>query len=482
MLSMRSDTRLRPIAHEFSQARLGDERRTKRLIRIAEALEKDPVASFPDAMDSVAELEALYRFVNNEAFALQEVLESPANAAFKRARQEECVIAVHDSTQFTFSTERDGFGATTHGQIANGFLAHASLLVAERDGTPMGIAYAETWTRSGAKERNRRRSKQLSMTDPTRESLRWGRGVHAVQEGLGGQVSVVHVADAESDVFEFISQMLEADAAFVIRSGRPTRPIESEGIECTIQEAADSVAERYRRKIELSPREHSKTQARIRSKRHPARAARSTSIAAGAVEVVIPRPNGSQATMPDLVVSCVHVWEPTPTKGQPPVEWTLLTNQPVTTREELARVIDIYRKRWLIEEYFKALKSGCAIERRQVGSYEGLVKVLGIFMPIAYRLLLVRHLADRQPDADATRAFSETELYIMANAPSNRGMPPPTTVELALLHLARLGGHLRNNGKPGWQTLGRGYEKLRILLEGWELATKHPHTQKCDQS
>jgi hypothetical protein len=39
-----------------------------------------------------------------------------------------------------------------------------------------------------------------------------------------------------------------------------------------------------------------------------------------------------------------------------------------------------------------------------------------------------------------------------------------------MLAIAKLGGHLKRNGDPGWITLGRGYERLLILEEGWKLA------------
>jgi hypothetical protein len=36
--------------------------------------------------------------------------------------------------------------------------------------------------------------------------------------------------------------------------------------------------------------------------------------------------------------------------------------------------------------------------------------------------------------------------------------------------LAALGGHLRSNGPPGWMVLGRVFEKLLVLEQGWAAA------------
>ena len=55
----------------------------------------------------------------------------------------------------------------------------------------------------------------------------------------------------------------------------------------------------------------------------------------------------------------MHVFELGPPAGAPAVEWLLLTTLPVDTPEALAFVVDSYRARWVIEEYFKALKTGC---------------------------------------------------------------------------------------------------------------------------
>jgi hypothetical protein len=37
----------------------------------------------------------------------------------------------------------------------------------------------------------------------------------------------------------------------------------------------------------------------------------------------------------------------------------------------------------------------------------------------------------------------------------------------ALRAVAQLGGHIRNNGPPGWQVLGRGYESLLLVQLEW---------------
>jgi hypothetical protein len=40
--------------------------------------------------------------------------------------------------------------------------------------------------------------------------------------------------------------------------------------------------------------------------------------------------------------------------------------------------------------------------------------------------------------------------------------------------LARLGGHLRQNGPPGWLTLGRGFRNFCEIERGWIAAMTPP--------
>ena len=103
-------------------------------------------------------------------------------------------------------------------------------------------------------------------------------------------------------------------------------------------------------------------------------------------------------------------------------------------------------------------------------SYDSLCKVLAILAPIAWRLLYLRGLARQAPKGRATRAFSSTDLQLLCRASATRGCGRPKNIGDALALLARLGGHLKSNGPPGWHTLGRGYEKLLLLRIGWQLA------------
>ena len=169
-------------------------------------------------------------------------------------------------------------------------------------------------------------------------------------------------------------------------------------------------------------------------------------------------------------MNVLRVFEPSPPEGQAPVEWLLLTTEPVASISQILRVVDFYRDRWLVQEFFKALKTGCSLEKRQSGSYQALLKVTALLVPIAYRLLLLRSLERKNPQGPALAFFDAVDLHLMRMDDATRGMPEIDSLATALSYLARMGGHLKHNGPPGWITLGRGFEKLLSLRKGWELA------------
>ena len=191
----------------------------------------------------------------------------------------------------------------------------------------------------------------------------------------------------------------------------------------------------------------------------------------------------AHAPEPELTLHVVRVWEPKPPAGAPAVSWMLYTSEPIATKEQLLAVVDYYRSRWVVEEFFKALKTGCAFEKRQLESYSALSIALAVFLPIAWRLLIARSLCRLDPDAPATTVASKVQLTLLRHKLKLRALPATgaTLRSRASLRdaIAKLGGHLKRNGPPGWLTLGSGFESLLLMEAGWRAAMDAP---RSDQS
>ncbi len=134
----------------------------------------------------------------------------------------------------------------------------------------------------------------------------------------------------------------------------------------------------------------------------------------------------------------VHVFESRAPRGEPSVEWFLLTNLPIDSAQAITFAVDCYRARWSIEEFFKALKTGCLFERRQLESAHSLLNALAILTPVAWRLLLLRHLARPR----AGNQCSHPQAAGGPQAVAKKPIPAKPSARDAMLALAALGGLL----------------------------------------
>lgn len=452
----------------MGSADFGDKRLSVRLPKLVERLSQAPEKSFPSLLNE-GELEGAYRFFANEAVTPDRILAPHVAATVDRVEEARVALAIHDTTMMAFDPDgaRVGLGRSrAKGQV---FFAHVTLAVAA-DGTrrPLGALAMRGYVRTdepGECERDR--------------WLEQMQGVEGRIEGGAPSATIIHVADREADTYPLLATLAVNGSHFVIRMKHNRRLIPDGDAGSTwLREAARADCKvQAKRKVALSVRRpEGRNPIQVRS--HPSRAERETDLSIGTTCVFVDRPARLDRGLPEaLPLNVVRVWEPNPPAGQEPVEWILLTTEPVGTSEEILKVVDWYRARWTIEELFKALKTGCAYEKRQIETYKGLLKVLAVFLPIAYHLLLLRSLARRSEAVPAHLALTRVQLQVLAAAVESPLPEKPTATD-ALLAIARLGGHLKRNGDPGWIVLTRGYHTLLTLAHGWRLAK----VERSDQS
>jgi hypothetical protein len=467
-----------PSAEEFAGADLGDLRRSRRLQRIVLSLQTDPAQSFPKAAGSDAELEATYRLLRNEAVTPEAIIAPHHAMTCQRATGYETVLAVHDTTELRFPGESHREGLGRLGQKGQGFFAHVSLGVApDQTRLPLGVLHCESLFR--AHQARGKRSHRSLRDDPDNESKRWHRGVDEAERRVAGRVDLVHLMDREGDAYELLAHMRRDQRRFIVRSAhdRVVTQLAADGrTRSTVSAAAARVTAIVEREVPLSRRGAPRTPSMRRH--HPPREYRVARLAFRAVTVDLVRPNQLPVTLPaSLSVNVVLVQEVDPPPDQPEVSWTLLTSEPVQSAAEILRVVDWYRSRWTIEEYFKALKLGCAYEARQLESRRTLLNALAIMLPIAWRLLTLRNLARLDGDRPATTVLPRTQVDVLVATCKGR-LPPAPTLRQAMLAIAGRGGHIKANGEPGWQVLGRGYHDLLLLELGWVAA----QASRTDQS
>jgi hypothetical protein len=444
---------VRSAVDELEGVDLGDARLEARVRRIAAALEKNPAAGFPAAVGTVADREAFYRLLGNERVEMDALLAPHAVQTVARAKVlGERPLVVIDKTSFVFPGETEREGLDQLGKNRHGLDAFCALAVSPRR-QPLGVLAIEPLD----KAQGRARASEWEVTVDAAASH-----IEALRP--------VYVMDREADAYALFTSLVTKGRDFVVRVASDRWVHEHEG---AVPEMLRAIAERapiaLTRQVKLS-RRTAVGKAPDARRRHPPRDGRDAELQLRACTIVLPRPRKLPHSLPaSLSIQLVQVIEEKPPAGIEPVEWLLFTTLPANTGDEIAAIVDTYRARWTIEEYFKALKSGCNYEKRQLESRHTLLNALGILAPLAWRLLALRSVAD-DPGTPATAVLEADEIHVLKKLSRDIKLADRPTAAQAFYAIARLGGHFPQNGRPGWKVLWTGFQKLLDRVEGYRLA------------
>ena len=464
------------IRTEFIESNLGDKRLTKRLLSIVSSVIESPEKSFPEAFGSSAELEGFYRFVENPYIEIKDILEPHKQATLNRmCNKNNDIIIAHDSSEFVFSGKRRDLGTTSLGKSAS-FFGHFSLAISASDREPLGTLGLHCFKRGEKISPYALRKKGiLTQTQSRRlpsEKQRWNDAIDSISKLSESAKNAIHVCDSETDSYALLADLSNKEHRFIVRGCYDRALVNGKHLR---EEFAEE-SRLFSKEIHLSRR--NKKSGGANNKRLVKRDARNTIVDIKAKQITLKRSNCVDKKYAlSLDINAVLILERNPPKDEKPIEWILLTQEPIASRQDIEKIIECYCSRWVIEEYFKVLKTGCSYEKRQLESFHSLKNCLGVFIPIAWFLLRLRNKANE--------ANSSPELYI----------PPPLlamlqnytaesllTVDEVLRQIARLGGHIKYNGPPGWLVLWRGLRELYAMYKGYQIAESILSTKRCDQS
>ena len=90
-------------AEELRYADLGDKRLNRRLIDIVETPSAKPVVSAPQAGDTRAGSQAVYRFWDNQRVTPEAILDGHIRSTIERVLKHDCVLLIQDTTNLDFA-------------------------------------------------------------------------------------------------------------------------------------------------------------------------------------------------------------------------------------------------------------------------------------------------------------------------------------------------------------------------------------------
>jgi hypothetical protein len=441
----------------FGRAELGNKARTRRLVMLADQLTRHPAGTLPQKLRDPAALQATYRLMNRDEVTHATVLSPHREETLRRIGEHTGpLLVICDGTEldYTTITSLQNLGQIGNGECGRrGYICQNCLVVDPQTRQAIGLVNQILHVRADAP---RGETKEQSRCRPSRESRLWPDGTR----DLPGDRRLVVVCDRGGDTFEELEHEQRSGRRFVIRS-RYNR--------CVLTSHEGGSREQH---LESTLRRQSVVGAfTLEIPATASRAVRTAKlqVSFAAVRLMPPKQKRGEYGDQPLAVWAVRVWEPDPSRGADGLEWILLTNEPVDSFEDAWRVIEWYECRWVVEEYHKALKTGCNIEELQFCDESRLEPMIALLSVVALTLLNLRD-ASRRPDAKTlpARALVSQEYVDVLSLWRHKEVRPQWSLHDFFQALARLGGHQnrKHDKQPGWLVLWRGWTTLQLLLMG----------------
>jgi hypothetical protein len=364
------------------------------------------------------------------------------------------VLVLHDTTELDFSGRRiPGLGPIGNGG-GRGWECHNSLAVDPDSRAVIGLAN-QILHRRADPSTTHQEGVAAKRSRADRESRLWWQGVEACGSASPGCVWV-HVCDRGADTFEFLHQLDGSERSFVVRS-------------------------KSNRLLVVAPGDEGSTKLHDALRALPAAVcwrgvartgdgrSRAVKLQACWAEVTLRPPHVRRGDYESrgLRLRAIRVWEVDAPAGEEAVEWVLLTDQALPDAAAAFRVVGYYQCRPIIEEYHKALKSGCGVEKLQQRTRAALEAAIGITAVLAVGVLALRDLArdEGRQSEPASAVVGEAAVRVLSVWRCAVAKADWTVREFVWA-LGRLGGHMnrKSDGVPGWQTLWRGLRKLRQMI------------------
>ncbi len=452
----------------FGESDLGDRRLTKRLVDMATRLASQIGTSMAACCNGDAAAQSgSYRLLRNDSVAPEAIAQGGFDSTVRQIDESQRLLALEDTTSVSYRhAVVDELGVTSKDKSAKarGYLVHSVVLIDGDTEFTLGLIDQQRWCRAAAEHGKKHKRKQRAYAD--KESFKWQRSSEQMTQRLGAQAmkQVISVCDRESDVYEYLHYKREHKQRFVTRAS-VDRCIEghTQRLFATLTEQAKHLGYKSVPVPQRGGRKARTAQAELRAM----------------PLALCPPSNSTSRADQALPVNAVLVQEVDAPQGVKPLQWRLLTSEPINNLHAVLRVVRDYEMRWRIEEFHKAWKSGAGVERQRLQHADNLERMMVITAFVAVRLLQLRERMEaEQASPDDTRPETiplgrDEWRLLWGSTERQKALPDqPPSARWAYLALAKLGGFTdtKRTGRPGWATLWRGWFRLQERLEGYRVS------------
>lgn len=446
---------------QFASADFGNVSRARRAAAMLRRAVERPAGRLTEVFLDAAEQQAAYNFVEGVT-PPEAICDALAEATLRQSADERFVFVPVDGTSLSLTdhTGSKGFGSIGKRVFPTRGLKVIDALAVRRDGTTLGLLDLQWWARTSRAPRSRILPRRQCRT----ETFHWVDVIERVRDRFAAVQCVPwFVVDSEGDASPILRTVLDARCHFTVR-----------------------VAQR-RRKVVRGP--HRTTSLERHMKRRPV---------VGCRTLIVPEAPGRRARLALLDVRVARVWLDVPMhecpgrtmvclnvvwarerrapRGEKPLDWMLLTDQPIASFEQICEVLDSYRQRWRIEEFHRTWKTGrCNVEHTQLRAKDHVLRWATLLAAVATRVEQLKQLARTKPDTLASEVFTDVEIRALIAFKRKYKKRTETipddvpTISTAVRWLAELGGYTgkSSGGPPGSVTIGRGLERHAIWTDAF---------------
>jgi len=426
---------------------------------MAAMMAMNPTASLPRQSNGWADLKAAYRLLNNDKIDPGDIGVVHRKLTRQACVGHELILCVQDDSDLS--------AVKIEGEQN---LMHTTLAVTPGGGL-LGVL-DQKFVMRGEKHSKKETRKQRASR--WKESDLWLEAVLDVGQPPPG-CRFVHVCDRGADDLRLLNLCSEQGVGFVVRA-RQDRWVNDQSAKLWDHMQSLPVA--------------GQTVAQIGTQRNGlgkvTRRGRSATLSVRYATLQLDKPVNLRGKGKDaLTVNVVYLQELNPPEGDEPVDWMLLTSEPVTSLQEALVIVEHYRVRWVIEEWHRAVKEGCRLEHSQLTERSALLRLTAVVSVVGVRLIQLRDLADNPTSADQPQHLQQLvpPLWIQIVAALAKLAPEQLTPRQFWQTIARRGGWIgrRSDGRPGWKTIWLGWRDIQQMVEGAELVAtlKIPPPLKC---
>lgn len=306
-----------------------------------------------------------------------------------------------------------------------------------------------------------------------KESYRWLLGVRKSTEFITNPSRLNFIFDREGDIYEMLDEIDSQGSKFIVRS-QHNRKVE----------LANGDISRLRHNIELQPVQDSYNVQVSADGRGNKKRISKLELKFTEFKILAPTHSKYETNYrPYIKVSLVQAREilaPNEAKPDNYICWNIITNKEVTSVEQAKKVIEVYSKRWCIEDVFRTMKNkGLQLDSLTLENGKALRKIAIMAFEISTTALKLRQAREGKIHVPIEEVFDSAQVECMkqinkkyeGKTEKQKNPHSPNSLAWAAWVIARLGGWsgYASQRAPGIITMKRGLQTFSIMFLGYSI-------------